>query len=105
MTSPKCRRSSATPAAALRYKTNDLSVSTLFYICGENVELVTLLCVAIRAKYQLLAIWRVFGERGEAAEVGHLLESAPIEIDLEQLEFPAIAIVFVRGKQDPFPIG
>src|ERR1041385_2234621 len=66
----------------------------------ENVELVAPGRFVAGCKDQLLPIRRKLRERGESAEFRHLFQIAAVDVHQVQLEITAVAIVFVRRKQN-----
>jgi len=72
-------------------------------VCSKDVEFVALFGVVVGTEYERLAIRRKFGERCESAEMRDLFQPRPIQIDCEQLEMAAVALILVGRENDLTP--
>src|SRR5262245_9473224 len=61
----------------------------------EDVELVPLLGVLVRAEDERFSVRRKLGEAGETAERGDLFQAGAVDVDQVELELAAVAFVLV----------
>src|SRR5581483_1937492 len=76
------------------------TAAVLFPLRRENIELVTKLRVLVGGEHDSFSIRRKLGKSGEAAEVGHLLQTRAVGVDQIKLKLASIASMLIRRKQN-----